>query len=118
MSSKPVLRVYGDDDPPGAPPDLADVRNRKPAIHNHESDHPYAFDAVAGYREHRPACTAPSRHGHASPRRRHPVLSKPHDDEPFDTVPDAERGSDLILENMNDQQQGKYPLHLCSYLNA
>ena len=37
------------------------------------------------------------------------------DDETFVTAPDAE----LILESMNDQQQGKHLLdHSCSYLNS
>ena len=37
------------------------------------------------------------------------------DDETFVTATDAE----LILENMNDQQQGKHLLdHFCSYMNS
>ena len=41
------------------------------------------------------------------------------DDETFVTAPDAELDAELILESMNDQQQGKYILdHSCSYLNS
>ena len=41
------------------------------------------------------------------------------DDETFVTAPDAEPDSELILENMNDQQQGKHLLdHFCSYMNS
>jgi len=42
-----------------------------------------------------------------------------YDDETFVTAPDAERNAELMLENINDQQQGKYLLdHSYSYLNS
>ena len=41
------------------------------------------------------------------------------DNETFVTAPDAELDAELILESMNDQQQGKHLLdHSCSYLNS
>ena len=41
------------------------------------------------------------------------------DDETFVTAPDVELDAELILESMNDQQQGKHILnHSCSYLNS
>jgi len=41
------------------------------------------------------------------------------DDATFVTMPDVERDAELILENMNDQQQGKHLLdHFCSYMNS
>ena len=41
------------------------------------------------------------------------------DDETFVTAPDAELDAELILESMNDRQQGKHILdHSCSYLNS
>ncbi|KAG2648855.1 hypothetical protein PVAP13_1NG068350 [Panicum virgatum] len=44
---------------------------------------------------------------------------KCYDDETFVTAPDVELDAELILESMNDQQQGKHILdHSCSYLNS
>ena len=41
------------------------------------------------------------------------------DDETFVTAPDVELDAELILESMNDQQQGKHLLdHFCSYMNS
>ena len=41
------------------------------------------------------------------------------DDETFVTAPDVELDAELILESMNDQQQGKHIIdHSCSYLNS
>jgi len=47
--------------------------------------------------------------GHPPPALAALQASPRHDDATFVTAPDVERDAELILESMNDQQQGKHP---------